>query len=83
MDDYFATNLSECETKLPTYDCSVIAIEMFDTMEKIAHDNATMILDDLREYVKYDVERYGLPDACIDEIYKEIIAKIAYASIKV
>lgn len=59
------------------------ASEMFDTMEKIARDNATMILDDLREYVKMDVERYGLPDVCIDEIYKEIIAKIAYSAIKV
>ena len=59
------------------------ATEMFDTMEKIARDNAIMILDNLREYVKYDCERYGLPDVCVDEIYKEIIAKIAYASIKV
>jgi len=42
-----------------------------------------MILDDLRDYVKYDCERYGLPDECVDEIYKEIIAKIAYASIKI
>ena len=59
------------------------AKEMFDTMEKIASDNANMILDDLREYVKMDVERYGLPEVCIDEIYKEIIAKIAYSAIKV
>lgn len=59
------------------------ATEMFDTMEKIARDNASMILDDLREYVKMDVKRYGLPEVCVDEIYKEIIAKIAYASIKV
>ena len=59
------------------------ATEMFDTIEKIVKDNTVAILDDLRDYVKYDCERYGLPDVCVDEIYKEIIAKIAYASIKV
>lgn len=59
------------------------ATEMFDTMDEIARDNAELILDDLREYVKYDCNRYGLPDVCIDEIYREVIAKIAYASIKV
>lgn len=57
------------------------AMKMFDTMEKIVKDNTVAILDDLRDYVKYDCERYGLPDVCVDEIYKEIIAKIAYASI--
>lgn len=59
------------------------AKEMFDTMDKIVKSNTGAILDDLRDYVKYDCDRYGLPDICVDEIYKEIIAKIAYASIKV
>ena len=59
------------------------AKKMFDTMEKIARDNAPLILDCIREYVKYDCDRYVLPDICVDEICKEIIAKIAYASIKV
>lgn len=59
------------------------AKEMFDTIDKIVKENTVAILDDLRDYVKYDCERFGLPDVCVDEIYKEIIAKIAYASIKV
>ena len=59
------------------------AKQMFDTMDKIVKDNTVAILDDLRDYVKYDCKRYDLPDVCVDEIYKEIIAKIAYASIKV
>lgn len=59
------------------------ATEMFDTMDKIVKDNTLAILDELRDYVKYDCERYGLPDVCVDEICKEVIAKIAYSAIKV
>lgn len=70
-------------TKLYTDMHEQSATEMFDTIDKIVNDNTVAILDDLRDHVKYDCERYGLSDVCVDEIYKEIIAKIAYASIKV
>ena len=72
-----------CYTKNLSLYCEEYAKQMFDAMDKIVKDNTRLILDDLRDYVKYDCEKYGLPDVCVDEIYKEIIANIAYASIKV